>query len=720
MAIGKIKLAIATTLAGAVAYGVAAPAVEGLYADDGGEIVAPTTYVVQSGDSTMTVDTETLNLNVKRGDRVWYSGKLADEDAEDESQWAKTLEEGVTVGYFTKTTGSPKHYEKPMSGLNAKVTFVKKNDGFDAKINCRKIAVSFTLEVRLNDNKLKVRVPFESISETKPDETVLEYLVVYPYFDSSHNTVDGEILIPDGSGALIDLSERTSAMKAYSARVFDGDYGIAAPTVTPNKPEIASAPMYAFMYRDGGTLVTADSGAEYCKINALVSGMEETWYNRAFFNWIYREEFTKYYDSGDAEAKVNGNVTCQDSPNAFTLEQTMTLIDGDCDIADVADEYRKTLDFKSDAVKENAAGLRLEFLMAENKRGMFGDEVVTMTTTDFISGVADEVTTYCKNLSVSALGYSRGGLNKSYPNHFPLDWGPGGKGDYGKLSTKLKNSGADFAFVTDYARSYVDASVNEKLLALNMSNQFITISDSMAGSTAKYRLLNPADGMARLNDDLKLIKELGANIDYSSIGSMLYSGYETRNYNRAEAAKIYGEAVRNAGVKANVVKPNSYMWGVCDGYLDAPIAASGFMIESESVPFIQMVLSGKIPFYSRAVNLNYTGREFVLRLIDYNVYPSFLLTQKDAIELYGTNSSGIFTSSYGVWKDDIKKIYSEVDGVLSAVVGERMTKRYRTAEGAYVTEYSNGKCVAVNYSSSPITFGGKVVEGKSAIVSNKA
>ena len=121
-----------------------------------------------------------------------------------------------------------------------------------------------------------------------------------------------------------------------------------------------------------------------------------------------------------------------------------------------------------------------------------------------------------------------------------------------------------------------------------------------------------------------------------------------------------------------------------------------------------------MPLYSSAVNLNYTGDDLILRLTDYNVYPTFLLTEKDATELYGTNSSGVFTSSYSIWKDTVKEVYSRVNGVLSQVAGSAMVKRYEAADGVFVTEYSNGKKVVVNYGGSGFESDGMKVAAKSA------
>ncbi len=706
--IGKLKLAVAALISGTVIAGNVALATS--LPRDGDEGETPQNlYTVEADGSSLTVDTKTLNLSVTRGGRTWYSGKRHSEDDNLNSLWVNKLTDAVTVGYKVMSTGNTR--ERTISMLNARVNFKEREDGFDADINCRLISVSFKFQVRIKGNKLQIRIPYESITENDPEENKLEYLVVYPFFDSSYSLCDGGILVPDGSGAVIDLSEQTAAKQAYSARVYGSDYGISASQISVNSPQTASMPVFATMYPDGGTMFTADDGAEYCTVNASVNSIT-TQYNIAYFSWIYRESYVKYYESSGTDGK--SYIAFQDDMNKFDLVQTMTLIEGECDVSDVAKEYRETVDFKDGAATD--AGLRLQFLMAENKKGMFGNEVVTMTKTSFIEQVAEEVGAYCNDLSVSVLGYSSGGLNNSYPNHFPFDGGPGGKKGYKSLSQKLSAAGVKFSFTTDYIKAYAGASVNDKQLALNISNQFATLNDDRAGSSAKFNLLNPDDAAARMNDDLKTVNTYNAGLDYCSIGSLLYSGYKNRDYDRAYAAEKFAQAVAASGVTANIVKPNAYMWSVCDAYLEAPLSSSGFMIETRSVPFMQMVVSGKMQMFSSPINLNYTGDDLVLRLIDYNVYPSFLVTQKDAIELYGTNSSGVFTSSYDIWKGKIKDIYTDVISVLSKVEGCRVTDRYEAESGVFVTEYSNGKCVIVNYGSTDFATDGITVPARSASV----
>ena len=664
------------------------------------------TYTFTSDGAEMTVDKKTLNFSVKTGERTWYSGRRASQDDQLNNTWIDKLTDAVTVGY--RDISNNNTTERTLSNLNTAVTFTEKSDGFDTKLNCKRIQIAFTLQLRLHDGKITVTIPSDSITESS-DKMRLQYLLIYPFFDSSYQLVDGKIFVPDGSGAAIDLSKPTSAKQPYSARVYGADYGISFTDLSATSPQTASLPMFAFTYADGGSMVTADSGSEYCTVNAMVNGIT-TRYNLAYFTWIYREQYVKYYESTGTEGR--SYVAFQEERNDFDLVQTMTLLKGSPSMSDVAKAYKENVEIKQND-KPTAAGLKLNFLMSDNKQGMFGKEVVVMSTADFVGKVADEISGYCGNLSVGLIGYTDGGLDGAYPNHFPLETKTGSKRQYRNLAEHLREKGVSLAFGTDFVRAQ---SAKESQLALNISTQFINVSDSRAGSNAKFSLMTLSAITSQMSKDIGKIAKYSTVIDFKFVGSMLYSGYnKNAAFNRTDAIETLVSAIESANVTANLYKPNAYMFRAANAYLDAPLSSSGYLIETESVPMLSMLLSGSVPMYSPAVNLNYTGRELVLRLIDYNIYPSFTLTEQDAIELYGTSSAGLFTSAYGIWKDEINKVYNDVASVLNGVAGASIDNRYSPVNGVYVTVYSNGISVIVNYTDSPVTVGSVTVPALSGV-----
>lgn len=677
-------------------------------------------YTVKaSNGATMTVNEENLSLVIVKDGRTWYSGKLDDEDVTTDDHngltdlLAAQVTDAVTVTYRTLVNGQ--HTSRGFTSINnGRVSsFRERDDGFDATIKTGStIGISFKLQVRFDGERLTATIPADSIEESASDKILLAQLSIYPYFDSSYKLADGgRIFIPDGSGAVIDLSAANSAKSPYTARVYGDDYGFASTSsLKANAPERVTMPVVATLYPDGGTMAVATKGAAYARVNAAVAGMTNN-YNRTYFSFIYREEYNRTYEGGLGLSQIS----FPNEINEFDAQITYKLLPQNSDVADVATLYRdEFVDIKKSVI--DSVGLRLKFLMSENKQGMFGREVVNMTDTKFVAKVAQEVVAYCNSLSVALTGYQQGGLGGANPSIFPLDGKSGGNSGYKELAEELAKIYVQMSFVNDYVRAHVRANVSRYNLAQNVSEQFIVLNDVRAGSTATFSLMKPSYTESLIKKDVKKIaKYSNAGIDYETLGALLFSGFKQETFTRNELIERQVNAVKDAGVYASLSNPNDYMYGVADCLVDIPLTNSEYLIETESVPFVQMVLSGYVPMYSKALNLDYTGQNLILRLIDSNVYPSFILTEQDAIELYGTDSQEIFTSSFDIWKYSVRETYLQVDAVLREVVGQTVVSRVKVQPNVYVTTYSNGVKVAVNYSNVDVSVEGHQLQAQSAL-----
>ncbi len=676
-----------------------------------------TYYTVEIGDAVLKVNTFNLNMEITKGNRTWYSGnRPVDEEGnylDGMAYLGSRVTDGITVGYRNLNSNNKIVQAESITNLvsapgeDSPVSkFDERDDGFDATLRLRSNAgtLSFKLQVRFDGTNLKATVPNSSIVEG--GNMGLEQITLFPYFDGSYQQTEGQIFIPDGSGALIDLSVPTRARNGYNERVYGEDLSYVNTAQSNNQPERVTMPVLATLYPDGGTTMIATKGAEYCRVVANASGTNNMDYNRACFSFVYREEYFRVYD----DKGTTSNYPSMSERSEFDAQITYTLMDEGVNIADVAEVYRKHLDLKQSSIQN--VGLRLQFLMAENKPSMFGRTKVTMTTTDYLESVVRDVNSYCKGLTVSVTGYQRGGLGGSGASVFPM----AGKSSFKSLGKTLTTLDVPLCFSVDYVRIHERASIAKGDLLQNISEQFVTLADTRAGSNVTYRVLKPSYSLDNLLSDADDLQDFYAGIEASNLGAMLFSGYKSEVFSRSDLIKSTCDAIGSLQVPIALSNPNDYMFGVLDSYVDAPIEYSAYLIETESVPFLQMVLGGSVPMYSEALNLDFTGQQLILRLIDSNVYPSFILTEQDAIELYGTDSQSIFTSSFDVWKYSISDTYKQVNDVLSQVVGEHIVNRTQVAANVYVNTYSNQVKTVVNYSSTPYTYQGKLIDAMTAEV----
>ncbi|MEG1705990.1 MAG: DUF5696 domain-containing protein, partial [Clostridia bacterium] len=536
-----------------------------------------------------------------------------------------------------------------------------------------------------------------------------------PFFNSSYDVCDGYILVPDGSGATIDLSNKSSAKQRYTARVYGEDYSIGSALLSSTSPNQVQMPIYGISYQDKSSLTCISSGDEYSEINAYVSGIT-TNYNFAYARFIYRQEYTKRFSSNAESGKTY--IATQENKNEFDATLTVFLFEERASIADFAKVYQQYLtdnNLLSDSLTEASPKLRLQFLMAENKESMFGKSVIPMTSASFVKSTIEQLKGI--DLTISLLGYTKGGLTGSYPSHLPFESKTGSDKEYRELFDYGKSVGVDISLSCDYCLAY-GGNIGRSDKAMNIAEQFMLTSsiNSQSLLSLPYRNLLTTNATKKYYEkDLDRMSDYNiSGIDLYSIGRYIYGSYLNQTFTRSQAIKQYNDLLKTTSYNISIDSPNQYLWKHTDNYIGAPSSNSGYIIETQSVPFLQLVLSGYINMYSNEINLNYIGADDILKLIEYNMYPSYLLTEKDCIELYGTESQYIFTGRYDLWIEQAKSAYNSVNECLSKVVNHKMISWKQIEEGVMACGYSNGVTIIVNYRDSAIAYQGNKIDAKSA------
>ena len=151
-------------------------------------------------------------------------------------------------------------------------------------------------------------------------------------------------------------------------------------------------------------------------------------------------------------------------------------------------------------------------------------------------------------------------------------------------------------------------------------------------------------------------------------------------------------------------------------YYDMPLGDSGYSYTTQTVPFLQIVLAGYVPYYGKALNFSSNLRADLLRHADFGVYPAYFLTQEVTANILNTGSNWIYTSSYGQWGNEVEATYQWLNNLLGPVKGAHIVARQPLADGVMMTRYSNGRQLIVNYNNTPYTANGLSVPALDAIV----
>ena len=705
-----LVLAISTPIgASAVTYAVK----QSIYKKNNelADITNGTSSITMTGNGyTFTLSKKTMQFSITKGTQTWESGKVNENDTEITRLRQGFLEGPISVSYMNAKAGEkvfspfqPDYLKTTMKNVKFSTTddtIIATMTIFeDEKIDTSNFVVTLNMNYQLAEDGLKIWI--DNIEE-QSTSLILSKIWIYPGMASSYKLQPEKILIPDGSGAIIDLSKRTHAQSALTMTTYGKDMGVASSARTIYSGEQLSMPVYAIFGSDKSMMATVDNGQEYSELNAKVATMSDN-YNCAYFGFNYREQ-TYRYTSLDENSRKS---IPQEKMNNFIPVVHYHLYDEKLDYYDVAKKYRDYLISEKmlNEDKYGNANVRLEFLMSENKKALFGNEVIKMTSANFVRNKVLGLAELGNDWTVSLKGYTSGGFGGSYPNTFPLESKTGSSGDYTHLATALGEKDIPVNYNVDVLRSFKSSGSS---LAMNMSEMLISSYDYVNGTNQRFTRLTPtrsANLIKKQTGNLNKLK--GSGFDFTSIGYDLFSTYKNEKNTRTDSIAKYQNALKEFDKMKNVRKPNLYLYAYFNNYLDAPTSASRYMIETESVPFLQMVLSGYKGFYSSPINLNYLGEKQLLELIDYNVNPSFLLTEEDSIKLVDSPSSSyVYSSEYSIWESEIKNTYTKVTSKLKSVEGACFLKREQVASKVYKNTYDNGKFIIVNYSTNTYTING--------------
>ena len=670
-------------------------------------------YVMSNDDYTFRLNSTDLKFTITKGSVTWNSGEIKEEDREEITSLREAFLTSPVTIYSYNSSGGESSFSLFDTNHPVSPRIITKNNKITAKVavtDGRKtdptLKLSFSINYALTSDGLDISIT--DIEEGEGKNT-LSKMVIYPGFSMSHKLVDGYFLIPDGSGAIVDLSTPTHGQSAIQLRTYGNDIGISASSRNYYSPEQLSMPMYAICDNEKAVMATVESGQEYSELNSKVAGMIDD-YNCSYFRFIFKD--TTYQYMGISE--TNRKAVPQNTTNQFEPAIRYHLYDEKLEYYDIAKKYRSYLldNHLLDGTQKQDVSLKLEFLMSENKKALFGKEVFNMTSPNYIKNKIKDLLTVGSDLSVSLRGYSSNGYGGSYPYSFPVS----SSSDYKSLGKYLSDNDIDLSYTVDVVRSF--SKEHGDKLAMNMSQKLITSSDYVNGTSSNFYRLNPKETTSLITSYSQKVKSNHANgMDFTSIGFELFSTYYHEENTRTTSSEKYTQSVKDLDVNVNMRKPNLYMFPYFTNYLDAPTSSSGYMMETASIPFLSMVLSGYKTFYSSPINLNYLGEKQLLEMVDYNICPSFLLTEKDTTKLIDSpTSSYIYSSVYDIWESDIINSYHKVVNALKQVEGSAFVKREQISNKVFKNTYDNGKYIIINYSNDPITVSDREVKGLSSEV----
>lgn len=590
----------------------------------------------------------------------------------------------------------------------------EKENGIVLSVTLSADAISFDVEITLENDGLSVNVPADSLKEE--GESKLLSLHLLPCFGVTKVGEDGYIFYPDGSGALIPIRDYAAATpQSYNYPL----YGLATPDFTEydSKKEQniqnLMLPVFGVKQQLGGFLTAITAGDTNASLNMSVSDCHKEW-----FQFDYRMYTSAEFNyTGTA---FGGGTVSKLLPELIEGDRALRifLLEGDKNTySDMACTYRKHLENEGIITRledKKEIPLSVEVFMAATSSGMLGDTLQVMTTYsqagDILSDLKKEGVDRVDALLV---GWASGGYEQK-PTAAGFESGLGGLSDYKKLYSYAQKNDVSLTLAADYlVGDSGKGSFNKKKDVLrNLLGAAVTDKDET------LFFMNPSVNLK--NSVERIAKKEIVNLCLTDLGELLLpSFYEKAPVSRTKTAGAYKAALKVLAETQQTVSVsggNFYVLPYATRLYDIADTDSAYYQNGQTVPFYQMVMHGYADYSSVAGNLSENLILQKLKWVETGALPHFVITEQSPAKLKDTGYNEMFSSEYTLWKDKMAAVYEEFNSKLSAVYNSVMTEHKILKPDLIRVSYENGSRVYINYGEKAQTADGVTVPAMDYIV----
>ncbi len=685
-------------------------------------------YLTENTHYRMYLNEEDLSVIIEDKDTGKYlESAMNYDDGNNNNIWLGAMRSAIVLSLINNNSDTTQA-DLVNDDNTKKVTYT--DNGFSAEIYFNKFKIGMTLEVSLTEEGLVARIPDESIKEDGT-QYYIGTLRMYPFMGGSYlDEKSGYMLVPDGNGALIYLDDKEGRyVSGYSGTIFGTDVGFeesVAETLlwdrynTITDSEGVFAPIYGIAHTDDelAFLGIVEDGKERASIDVMPNGVSVN-YNRAYARFVLR----RMYNQPTSVNSTTGSLhVYEDDRSHADLQVRFVFLSGeDATYAGMANAYRDYL-IKNGKLSQadTSYKTRVDLLGSERENWLLSTTPVVMTTID----EAKDIYTDLEDNGVSGLlsvykGWQKGGLYNLPISSYKADSGIGKTKELTKLIKEQAEKGNEIYLYNNALLVNPDEQ-NATFNTIKQVNKRRYEDKLHAEVYDTFMYLTPDRSDYLLNKFVKSYTKSGAtNLCLAGVTNKLFTyTYSGSKYTRFDVAESYAETVATIAEKTKLImeKPSEYLWKDTKAFLDMPLYTSSYIIEDDSVPFLSIVLKGVIPMYGDYVNFEANKQEFLLKMIEAGVYPSFYITSKASSELINTNSSDIYSSQYQVFKDTIIEYDSILSQVAAKTEGATIKAHSINENGTRVVEYSNGVKIYVNYSQDIQTVDGVSIDAMSYVV----
>lgn len=591
-------------------------------------------------------------------------------------------------------------------------------------------SAKFIVPIRyiLDEKDLVVTVPMEEVKGTRGYP--ITNIRVLEYFGAADMKTTGYMMVPDGSGALIQFNNGKTNMPSYVGKVYGEDLSIEKVEQIGNAEQIYF-PVYGMKFEDGAFIAIAQKGEAVASVQADIAGKVNAYNNVYYdFNVTPNQKMRMPAKSGDTVISVYQNRRIEEDLQiryAFMEEENPTYVH-------MANTYRNYLTtqgiLKPQEIKQTP--FVVEYIGAiDRKQHMVGipyiglEPLTTYEQAKYISNqlVEDGV----RGLAIRYTGMANEGIYHTLPIKIKPTSVLGGRRDFKALQSfsQVHQITIYPEFDTQYVHenqlldgfsTYLDSA---RLITKRMSkkvpyNSATYVVDEYKNKSAVATPAFALETAHKLADSLVKNKLTGLSV--SNLGKELSSDFNAKKtVDRQQSLKVSQaqlEAFTKRDLDVMVSGGNVYSLPYASIVTDVPNESNGYNLLDSSIPFMQIVLHGTMPYTSSAINLAKDYKHMVLKNVEVGAGLYYTWTYADNAVTKDTYYSKYYATHYRGWIDEAVALYKRVEEDLGDTYNQKIIDHKEVAKGVVVVTYEKGKKVIVNYTEHTVNIEGVEVKAE--------
>jgi hypothetical protein len=613
---------------------------------------------------------------------------------------------------------------------------IEENESYGYFEQFEKVRFEIAVEIALTDEGVRTTILRDSIVEN--EATKIARISLFPLFgtavsvDEDGEPTEGYIVLPDGSGAVIDFNNGKYFQNAYNKRLYGQDL-TQLPYKMAEQQQKISMPVYGMVKEKGGFAAIITEGDAMAWLNADVSERIDS-YNKVFTSFSLREVESVVIGSGFNQYGVD--LWTEDIVETdFSVEYTF-LRSSEASYVGIAHAYRRHLSERyglSDKDETNQTVLTTELVGAYDRKEFFlgvpyytNESMTTFNQAQEIVGLLYD--RGINHMNVLYQGAINGGLTQDLNDRVDFEKTLGGQKDYEDLKAYLETMNIDLyqsvnmVTAKDYHKAFdqfrYTASRIRGSHALMFNYHYpsrLPYSETNFEHSGDNYVINPLyyeTIFNRMNNDYQF-----DNLELSLMGSMIAGHYsDDLIIYQQYALWLQERFLENVDQNMMLNNPLYYAFEQANYITELPVEATLYSIIDDQIPLLQLVLSGVVDYSSSSINLaNDRSVQYqFLKHIETGSNLKYTLTYDDSRELLNTEYNYYMATDYRNWLDTIEDQVKELDAL--GIHEGTLINHERVRQNVYRVTYSHGLTILINYNLRSVNVMGNIIPSLSYYV----